>query len=128
MLRQAVAHQVPFRWVTADSIYGDYRSLRLWLESLPKPYVLAVSRKETVVMRLAAAPGRRVVGCAAPRRLAAAECGRRSQGTQALRLVLDALDGPFGRGLETLAAGAAQHQRSQPSWRPMSALRRRARR
>jgi SRSO17 transposase len=49
MLRQAVAQQVPFRWVTADSIYGDYRSLRLWLESLPKPYVLAVSRKETVV-------------------------------------------------------------------------------
>ena len=49
MLRQAVAHAVPFRWVTADSIYGDYRSLRLWLESLPKPYVLAVSRKETVV-------------------------------------------------------------------------------
>lgn len=49
MLRQAVAHQVPFRWVTADSIYGDYRSLRLWLESLPTPYVLAVSRKETVV-------------------------------------------------------------------------------
>ena len=50
MLRQAVAHQVPFRWVTADSIYGDYRSLRLWLESLPKRYVLAVSRKETVVI------------------------------------------------------------------------------
>jgi len=50
MLRQAVAHPVPFRWVTADSIYGDYRSLRLWLESLPKRYVLAVSRKETVTI------------------------------------------------------------------------------
>jgi len=50
MLRQAVERQVPFAWVTADSIYGDYRSLRLWLESLPKRYVLAVSRKETVVI------------------------------------------------------------------------------
>jgi SRSO17 transposase len=50
MLRTAVAHQVPFRWVTADSIYVDYRRLRLWLESLPNRYVLAVSRKETVVI------------------------------------------------------------------------------
>jgi SRSO17 transposase len=50
MLRQAVAHQVPFTWVTADSIYGDYHSLRLWLEGLLKRYVLAVSRKDTVVI------------------------------------------------------------------------------
>ncbi len=50
MLWQAVEQQVPFAWVTADSIYGDYRSLRLWLESLPKRYVLAVSRKETVII------------------------------------------------------------------------------
>jgi SRSO17 transposase len=50
MLRQAVKQQVPFGWVTADSIYGDYRRLRLWLEELPKRYVLAVSRKETVVI------------------------------------------------------------------------------
>ena len=50
MLCNAVDQQVPFAWVTADSIYGDYRSLRLWLESLPKRYVLAVSRKESVVI------------------------------------------------------------------------------
>lgn len=48
MLKRAVEHNVPFEWVTADSIYGDYRSIRLWLESLPKRYVLAVSGKEHV--------------------------------------------------------------------------------
>ena len=48
MLQQAVAQQMPFRWVTGDSVYGDYHSLRLWLETLPKGYVLGVSGKETV--------------------------------------------------------------------------------
>jgi SRSO17 transposase len=48
MLRHAVAQRIPFRWVTGDSVYGDYHSLRLWLESLPKGYVLGVSGKETV--------------------------------------------------------------------------------
>jgi len=50
MLRRAVEHEVPFAWVTADTIYGDYRRMRLWLEGLPKRYVLAVSAKETVVL------------------------------------------------------------------------------
>lgn len=48
MLKRAEAAQVPFRWVTGDSVYGDYRSIRLWLESLPRAYVMAVSGKETV--------------------------------------------------------------------------------
>lgn len=48
LLQRAVASDVPFGWVTADSIYGDYRRIRLWLESLPKPYVLAVTAKESV--------------------------------------------------------------------------------
>ncbi len=46
MLKRAAADAVPFGWVTGDSIYGDYRSIRLWLETIPKPYVLAVSAKE----------------------------------------------------------------------------------
>lgn len=50
MLRQVVDHDVPFAWVTADTIYGDYRQMRLWLEGLPKRYVLAVSAKETVIL------------------------------------------------------------------------------
>jgi SRSO17 transposase len=50
MLHRAVEHDVPFAWVTADTIYGDYRRMRLWLEGLPKRYVLAVSAKETVIL------------------------------------------------------------------------------
>lgn len=46
MLKRAVAEGAPFGWVTGDSIYGDYRSIRLWLETLPKRYVMAVSAKE----------------------------------------------------------------------------------
>lgn len=46
MLKRAVAHEVPFAWVTGDRIYGDSRSLRLWLEGVPKGYVLHVSAKE----------------------------------------------------------------------------------
>jgi SRSO17 transposase len=48
MLQDAVAAGVPFRWVTGDSVYGDFRTIRLWLETLPKGYVMAVSGKETV--------------------------------------------------------------------------------
>ena len=50
MLKRAVAHRVPFAWGTGDSIYGDDRSLRLWLEDLPKGYVLAVSAKESLAI------------------------------------------------------------------------------
>ena len=39
---------VPAAWVTADSVYGDDRSLRVWLETQEQPFVLAVSGKEYV--------------------------------------------------------------------------------
>jgi SRSO17 transposase len=48
MLQRAVDAQVPFRWVTGDSVYGDDRSIRLWLETIPRGYVFAVSGKEHV--------------------------------------------------------------------------------
>jgi SRSO17 transposase len=46
MLERARAAQVPAAWVTADSIYGDDRRLRMWLETQEQPFVLAVSGKE----------------------------------------------------------------------------------
>jgi SRSO17 transposase len=46
MLQRAVRKQVPFAWVTGDSVYGDYRSIRLWLEEVGKGYVLNISAKE----------------------------------------------------------------------------------
>ena len=48
MLTGAFAAGVPAHWVTGDSVYGDDRRLRLWLEGRPQPYVLAVSGKEYV--------------------------------------------------------------------------------
>jgi SRSO17 transposase len=48
MLERALQAQVPAAWVTADSVYGDDRRLRLWLEAHEQPFVLAVSGKEYV--------------------------------------------------------------------------------
>src|SRR4029434_11327051 len=35
-------------WVTGDSVYGDDRRLRVWLEEQDHAYVMAVSGKEDV--------------------------------------------------------------------------------
>ena len=43
MLARAFAAGVPATWVTGDSVYGDHRELRRWLEAQPRAYVLAVS-------------------------------------------------------------------------------------
>ena len=48
MLARALAAGVPARWVTGDSVYGDDRRLRMWLEAQPQAYVLTVSGKEYV--------------------------------------------------------------------------------
>lgn len=48
MLERAFAAGVPAAWVTGDSVYGDNRRLRLWLEDQQRAYVLAVSGKEYV--------------------------------------------------------------------------------
>jgi len=46
MLENALNRQVPFGWVTGDSIYGGDRRLRLWLEEQHLPFVLAIARDE----------------------------------------------------------------------------------
>jgi SRSO17 transposase len=48
MLQRALAAGVPTKWVAGDSVYGDDRRLRMWLEAHPHAYVLAVSGKEYV--------------------------------------------------------------------------------
>jgi SRSO17 transposase len=48
MLARALAAGVPATWVTGDSVYGDNRPLRQWLEAQPQAYVLAVSGKAYV--------------------------------------------------------------------------------
>jgi len=48
MLERAFDAGVVLAWVSGDSVYGDTRSLRSWLEEREQAYVLAVSGKETV--------------------------------------------------------------------------------
>lgn len=47
MLERALDAGVPAAWVTADSIDGDVKYLRVWLEARPLGDVLAVSGKDT---------------------------------------------------------------------------------
>ena len=46
MIARAVAADVPFGWVTGDTVYGNDRRLRRWLEEQSRPYVLAVKSNE----------------------------------------------------------------------------------
>jgi SRSO17 transposase len=48
LLQRAFDAGVPATWVTGDSVYGDDRRLRMWLEAQAHAYVLAVSGKEYV--------------------------------------------------------------------------------
>jgi len=48
MLARAFAAEVPATWVTGDTVYGNHRPLRRWLEERPQAYVLAVSSEEAV--------------------------------------------------------------------------------
>jgi SRSO17 transposase len=48
MLARAFEGGVVVAFVSGDSVYGDDRALRGWLEERPQAYVLAVSGKETV--------------------------------------------------------------------------------
>ena len=48
MLQRSFEAGLKLAWVTGDSVYGDDRSLRGWLEERKHAYVLAVSGKEAV--------------------------------------------------------------------------------
>ena len=46
MIGRALAGAVPFGWVAGDTVYGNDRRLRRWLEEQEIPYVLAVKSNE----------------------------------------------------------------------------------
>jgi SRSO17 transposase len=48
MLERTLTAGIVLAWITGDSIYGDDRALRQWLEEHRQAYVLAVSGKESV--------------------------------------------------------------------------------
>src|SRR5918911_1645280 len=47
MLQRSFTAGVSLAWLTGDSVYGDDRKLRQWLEGRTQAYVLAVSGKES---------------------------------------------------------------------------------
>lgn len=50
MLEHAFEAGVPCRWVTGDSVYGNDRSLQLWLQQQGVAHVLAVTGQEMVTI------------------------------------------------------------------------------
>ena len=46
MIERAIGAGVPFGWVTGDTVYGNDRKLRGWLEEQGRCYVLAVKNNE----------------------------------------------------------------------------------
>lgn len=48
MIERAVAAHVPFAWISGDEVYGDNRSLRVWLEQNDLHFVLAVRSNQYV--------------------------------------------------------------------------------
>jgi len=46
MIKNATSAGISYTWVTGDCVYGDYRTIRLWLEEQRKCYVFCVSGKE----------------------------------------------------------------------------------
>ena len=48
MIQEATKAGVPYKWMTGDSAYGDYRDIRQWLEQNKKCYVMCVSGKEYI--------------------------------------------------------------------------------
>ena len=51
MLERAFEAGLRLAWVTGDSVYGDDRALRGWLEERKQAYALAVSGKESVWLK-----------------------------------------------------------------------------
>jgi SRSO17 transposase len=48
MLERTFQAGVSAAWVTGDSVYGNERRLRMWLEAQERAYVLTLSGKEYV--------------------------------------------------------------------------------
>ena len=113
MLQRALESGVPFGWFTGDEVYGNDRKLRLWLERLDVPHVLAIKSTEKTVgidgQGTAAGAGGPVGVWGCRIRLGAVQRWGRGQGTPGLRLGHSGNTAPERTGPGALAAGEAQH-------------------
>ncbi len=113
MLERAVEAGVPFRWVTGDEVYGNYRNLRLWLEVAGIPHVLAIKSNEKLWALRDKGPQQVRAdqpgdwGGRMP--LDAAQCRKRGQGSPGLRLDQSGDTASEGAWKGLLAFGSPQH-------------------
>ena len=116
MIGRAVAAGVPFAWVTGDTVYGNDRRLRRWLEEQGRCYVLAVKNNEPLW-----ADTERGSAQVAARRLAEEipddewqrlSAGDGSKGPRLYDWGWLPITTRVGAGSGALAAGASQHRRS----------------
>ena len=116
MIARAAAAGVPFGWVTGDTVYGNDRRLRGWLEEQGQRYVLAVKNNEPLWAETE--DGSVPVAAREPAQRIPADRWRRlsaGDGSKGPRLY-DWGWLPVGPRSEpeprALAAGASQHRRS----------------
>ena len=116
MISRAVAVGAPFAWVTGDTVYGNDRRLRRWLEEQGLCYVLAVKNNEPLWVdteRGSAPVAARELAQQIPddqwQRLSG---GEGSKGPRRYDWGWFADTTLFGAGPKALAAGAPQHCRS----------------
>ena len=108
MLERAFAAGVPASWVVGDSVYGDARRLRLWLETQERAYVLAVSSKEYVWLGGMQRSVKSVLEGLDEEAWQRLSAGSGSKGPRALRLAVCEVDGAGRSGLVPLLAGTSQ--------------------
>lgn len=112
MLQRARAAKVPLAWVTADTVYGNDRRLREWLEENEQAYVLAVACSERVWID--GSTGQKQVSVEQLIAELPAEtwqrlsCGVGSKGQKRVRLGMDRTGVRAEGWLESLAFGAAK--------------------
>lgn len=80
MIRDTHEAGVPFAWVTGDSVYGDYRDIREYCESIGKSYVLCVSGKESLWIGFGQHRVSKLLASLEPERWQTFSCGDGSKG------------------------------------------------
>jgi SRSO17 transposase len=80
MLARAFAAQVPARWVTGDTVYGDDGRLRGWLEAEGRSYVLAVSSTHSIWQAGQQEPAEAIIGAVPEAAWTTLSAGEGSQG------------------------------------------------
>ena len=112
MLERARAAKVPLAWVTADTVYGNDRRLRDWLEENEQAYVLAVACSERVWIDgstgAVQVPVEQVVAELPAETWQRLSCGVGSKGQKRVRLGKQRIGVRAEDRLESLAIGAAK--------------------